>query len=108
MIAARPDNIGSRLRKWRAAKFGSEQNQRIVQHAAAAQIAKETGDGTVDARRFLAVVLPHVLMAVPVDARIAERAAGKQLHEANPPLQQAPREQTAAAKIRRFGAIHAV
>src|ERR1700722_10731211 len=71
MIASQTDGIGSRLRKWRAAKLGSEQNQRIIEHAAAAQIAQEAGDGAIDARRLLAVVLTHVLMTIPVDAWIA-------------------------------------
>src|ERR1019366_8649183 len=45
VIAAQPDRIGSRLRKWRSAKLGSEQNQSIIEHAAAAQVSQQTGDG---------------------------------------------------------------
>jgi len=33
VITSQADNVGSRLRKWRTAKLGSEQNKRIVEHA---------------------------------------------------------------------------
>ncbi len=72
---------------------------------------RSRSDRAVDARRLLAVVDEHVLVAVPIDVRIAERAAGKQLHEADAPLQQSPGQQAAAAKVgggRLLEAIHGV
>ena len=108
MVAAQADDIGGGLRERSAAKFGREEHQRVVEHAAAAQVAQKAGNRAIDPRRFLAVVLPHVFVAIPVDARVAERAAGKELHETHASFQQPSSQQAAAAKIGRLGAIQPI
>ena len=108
VVAPRADDAGGRLGERRAAELRGEQDERVVQHAALAQVAHEGGDGPVDAQRLLRMVGLHVLVAVPVDARRAERAAGEELDEPHALLEQPPRQEATPAELRRLRSVEAV
>ena len=81
-----------------AAEFGRPDDERVVEHAAVFEILDERRDGAVHRRCLRVVVLPHVLVAVPVDPRAAERTAVEELNEPHAALKQPAGHQAIAGK----------
>ena len=102
------DDVGGRLGERGPAELGGEQDERVVEHPPAAEVAEQAGDGPVDPQGLLAVVGLHVLVPVPVPPGAAERPAGEELDEPDAPLQEPPRDQAGAAEVGRLGAVDAV
>ena len=89
VVAARADHVGGRLGERGPAELGGEEDERVVEQAPPPEVAEQAGDRPVDPERLLAVVLAHVLVAVPVPPGAAEGAAGEELDEPDPALEQA-------------------
>ena len=64
---------------WRAAKLGSEDDERVLQQASAFQILQETSDGSVDGAGVLGVLFLQLAVLVP--------AVTNDLDEANSALE---------------------
>ena len=62
----------------------------------------------VNTHGFAVVVAAHVLVAVPVDARRTERAAGNELHKTHTLFEKPTRHQAVAAEIFGFIFVEAV
>ena len=108
MIASAADGVRFGLGERRAAELGREQDERVVEHPALTEIAQQGGDRLIDAQRLLRVVLFDTLVAVPVDARRAERTSGKQLNKPHALFEQSSREQTTSTELGGLVAIQSV
>ena len=102
------DDVGGRLGERGPAELGGEQDERVVEHPPAPEVAEQPGDGAVDPEGLLAVVGLHVLVPVPVPPGAAERPAGEELDEPDTPLQEPPGDQAGAAEVGRLGPVEAV
>ena len=91
------------------AKLGGESDERIIEHAAAAQVLEQRGHGLVDTLRLAGMVTDHVLMAIPAGTRLAaKRTARVELNEANAALEQPARQDAVARETPRLLALEAV
>ena len=60
------------LRRWAASEFRGPHEQRILQHPALFQIANQRRHRLVHRRRLRVVILLHVFVTIPIDARTAK------------------------------------
>src|SRR5688500_6599019 len=86
-----------------AAELCRPNDQRILEHAAALEVAKQTGDRLID-RLCVFGVLGHVAVLIPIVAGTAI----DQLDETNAPLGQAPGDKALPTEPVGLAALHSV
>jgi hypothetical protein len=84
----------------RASEFTAPNHQRLLQQPVRFQVGEQSGDGLVAGARILFVVAFQIPVRVP--------ATLHELNETHPALDEAAREQTIRAVIRRLFVIDAV
>src|SRR5947207_2850439 len=98
VIAPRPRLLGGALGEGRPTELRVEDDQRVVEQAAPAEIAEQAGNRSIDLVRFAAMVARDAVVGVPVDVA-AEGRPAPELDEADAALDEAPGEQTRPAEV---------
>lgn len=81
-----------------AAELGGPENERVLEHAPLFEVLDQRGGSMGHAQRERLMITFHILVAVPVAARVAVVVAAPDLYKAHPALQQTPGGQALTAK----------
>ena len=92
----------------RAAKFSRPEHECIFEEAAGFQILKRPATGLSMVDGLGGMIIHDIFVAIPIDARLAERAAIEQLHEAHAALNQSASQQDNCGRSQRSFRIQSV